>query len=80
MGGRGGKKVYHFYNSSGELKNIINFLEAVQKKINYINLNCSVEGNIVKVSIFGPRDLQFLASQRLRELADRYLESKTVIE
>jgi len=80
LGGRGGKKVFHFYNASGELSNIINFLEDVQKKINYINLNCTVDGNIVKVSIFGPRDLQSLASQRLRELADRYLESKSVIE
>ncbi|MFW9948956.1 MAG: hypothetical protein ACFFKA_02370 [Candidatus Thorarchaeota archaeon] len=75
MGSRGGRKVFHFYNTSGQLKNVVNFLEEVQKKINYINLNCSVDGNFVKVTIFGPRDLQSLASQRLRELANRYLES-----
>jgi hypothetical protein len=75
VGGRGGRKIFHFYNSSGEINRIVSFLEEVQKKVNYINLNCSVDGKDVKVTIFGPRDLQSLASQKLRELADQYLES-----
>ncbi|NHJ24120.1 MAG: hypothetical protein EAX89_06070 [Candidatus Lokiarchaeota archaeon] len=75
MGSRGGRKVFHFYNSSGELENIVKFLEDVQKKVNYINLNCTVDGNFVKITIFGPRDIQSLATERLRELANRYLDS-----
>jgi len=75
LGSRGGRKVFHFYNSSGELENIVKFLEDVQKKVNYINLNCTVDGNFVKITIFGPRDIQSLATERLRELANRYLDS-----
>ncbi|MHA1671643.1 MAG: hypothetical protein ACTSV5_13875 [Promethearchaeota archaeon] len=75
MARKGGRKVIYFYNSSGKLENIIQFLQDIQKKINYLTLNCSVEGKSVKVTIFGPRDLQYLATERLRELADRYLSS-----
>jgi hypothetical protein len=70
---RGGKKVINFYNSSGDVNNIIKFLEEVQKKINYLNLNCKVDGKAIKITLFGPRDLQSLASERLRELANQYL-------
>jgi hypothetical protein len=70
---KGGRKVIHFYNSSGKIDNIINFLEKVQAKVNYLNLNCTVEGKSIKITLFGPRDLQILAQERLRELADRYL-------
>lgn len=70
---KGGRKVIHFYNSSGSIENLINFLEKVQAKINYLNLNCTVEGKSIKITLFGPRDLQYLAQERLRELADRYL-------
>ena len=73
MGRRGGKKVINFNNSSGELTNIVKFLEEVQKKINYLNLNCKVDGKAIKITLFGPRDLQYLASERLRELANQYL-------
>ncbi|MBY9014763.1 MAG: hypothetical protein KGD68_03650 [Candidatus Lokiarchaeota archaeon] len=73
MGSRGGKKVINFYNSSGELANIVKFLEEVQKKINYLNLNCKVEGKAIKITLVGPRDLQYLASERIRELANQYL-------
>ena len=73
MSRRGGKKVINFYNSSGDVNNIIKFLEEVQKKINYLNLNCKVDGKAIKITIFGPRDLQSLASERLRELANQYL-------
>ncbi len=75
MARKGGRKVLHFYNSSGEIENIIQFLQEIQKKINYLTLNCLVEGKSVKITIFGPRDLQFLATERLRELANRYLAS-----
>ncbi len=73
MGRSGGKKVINFYNSSGDVNNIIKFLEEVQKKINYLNLNCKVDGKVIKITLFGPRDLQYLASERLRELANQYL-------
>ena len=73
---KSGKKIVHFYNSSGSLENIVSFLENVQKKINYINLNVSVEGiKTVKITLSGPRDLQYLAVDRLKELANRFLES-----
>jgi len=70
---RGGKKVIIFYNSSGDVNNVVKFLEEVQKKINYLNLNCKVDGKTIKITLFGPRDLQYLASERLRELANQYL-------
>jgi len=73
LGNRGGRKVINFYNSSGELANTVKFLEEVQKKINYLNLNCKVDGKSIKITLFGPRDLQYLASERLRELANQYL-------
>ncbi len=68
-----GKKVIHFYNNSGTLDNIIHFLEDVQKKVNYLNLNVSVEGKSIKITLFGSRDLQHLATERLKDLANRYL-------
>ncbi|MBY8988692.1 MAG: hypothetical protein KGD61_09580 [Candidatus Lokiarchaeota archaeon] len=73
MGRSGGKKVINFYNSSGDVNNIIKFLEEVQKKITYLNLNCKVDGKVIKIVLYGPRDLQYLASERLRELANQYL-------
>ena len=73
MSRRGGKKVIIFYNSSGDVNNVVKFLEEVQKKINYLNLNCKVDGKTIKITLFGPRDLQYLASERLRELANQYL-------
>ncbi|MFX0002044.1 MAG: hypothetical protein ACFE9C_12545 [Candidatus Hodarchaeota archaeon] len=68
-----GKRVIHFYNNSGSLDNIIKFLEDVQKKVNYLNLNVSVEGKSIKITLFGSRDLQHLAIERLKDLANRYL-------
>ncbi|MFX1364158.1 MAG: hypothetical protein ACFFCE_04325 [Promethearchaeota archaeon] len=67
-----GKKIIHFYNNSGILENVIKFLEDVQKKINYLNLNVSVEGKTIKITLFGSRDLQHLATERLKDLANRY--------
>lgn len=68
-----GKKVIHFYNNSGSLDNVIKFLENVQKKINYLNLNARVEGKNIKITLFGSRDLQNLATERLKNLANQYL-------
>ena len=68
-----GKKVIRFYNNSGTLDNIIRFLEDIQKKINYLNLNVTVEGKSIKITLFGSRDLQYLATERLKDLANRYL-------
>ncbi len=68
-----GRKVLHFYNNTGDINKIILFLEDVQKKINYLSLNASVDGKDIKITLFGPRDLQSLASERLRELANKHL-------
>ena len=55
------------------MDNVIRFLEDVQKKINYLNLDVSVEGKSIKITLFGSRDLQYLATERLKDLAIRYL-------
>ena len=55
------------------MENTIKFLEDVQKKINYLNFNITVEGKTIKVILFGTRDLQYLACERLKELASTYL-------
>lgn len=68
-----GKRVIHFYNTSGSIDNVIKFLENIQKKINYLNLNVCVEGKSIKVTLFGSRDLQYLAIERLKDLAHQYL-------
>ena len=68
-----GKKVIHFINNSDSLDNIIKFLENVQKKISYLNLNISVEGKSIKITLFGSRDLQYLATERLKDLANQFL-------
>ena len=70
---KAGKKIIHFYNNSNSLDNTIKFLENIQKKIKYLNLNVSVEGNNIKVTLFGSRDLQYLATESLKELANRFL-------
>ncbi len=68
-----GKRVIHFYNNSGSLDNAVAFLENIQKKINYLNLNVSIEGKNIKITLFGSRDLQSLAVERLKDLANQYL-------
>ncbi len=68
-----GKKIIHFYNTTGSLDNVIEFLENIKKKITYLNLSVSVDGKNVKISLFGSRDLQNLATERIKELANRYL-------
>jgi hypothetical protein len=70
---KGGKRIIHFYNQKGDTNSVVLFLEEIQKKINYLSLNCTVEGKNIKVTIFGPRDMQILAIERLKELAERFL-------
>jgi len=71
-----GKKVIHFYNPSGSLERVVNFLEEIQKKVNYLNLNVTVDScKTIKIILTGPRDLQYLASDRLRDLAAKHFES-----
>lgn len=69
-----GKKVLHFFNYTGKLDNAVKFLEGIQKKINYINVNATVESREIKVTLSGPKDLQILASKRLQHLSEEYLE------
>ncbi len=70
---KSGKKVYNFYNHSNNLENVVKFLEDIQKKVNYINLNVTVKGRSIKITIYGTRDLQYLACDRLRALAKQHL-------
>lgn len=70
----GRKKTIWFQNNSGKLDNVIEFLEQVKKKVNYINLNCTVEGRDIEISLSGPQDLQHLAIERLKILAEKHLE------
>ncbi len=69
-----GKKTIHFENKTRKLENLISFLENVQEKVSYINLNCTVEGNEIEINLSGPEDLQLLAIGRLKALADEHLE------
>lgn len=68
-----GKRTIRFYNDKGKLENVVKFLEAIQKKIDYVNLNCVVEGKIIKIKLSGPRDLQHLAIEQLKDLAEKLL-------
>lgn len=68
----GKKMTMRFYNNTGELQNTIKFLENIQKKINYLNLTAVVEGKTIKVTLYGTKDLQHLARERLYELARQF--------
>ncbi len=69
-----GKKIIRFYNNTGKLENIVKFLESIQKKIDYLDINCTVEGKVIKIKLSGPRDLQHLAIGRIKDLAEQLLE------
>jgi hypothetical protein len=69
-----GKKTIWFENNTGKLDNVVEFLEQIKKKVNYINLNCTVEGRDIEISLSGPQDLQHLAIERLKVLAEKYLQ------
>ena len=71
---KAGKKILKFYNYSKSLENVIQFLETVQKKVNFLDLNVMVERNEIKVTLFGSRDLQHLASEKLKNLAEEILK------
>ncbi len=63
------KKTLNFYNNTGSLEIGIEFLEKIRKKVTYLNLKAEIEGNKIKVIIFGPRDLQYLAIETIRDIA-----------
>ncbi|MHA1689549.1 MAG: hypothetical protein ACTSUN_09485 [Promethearchaeota archaeon] len=69
-----GKRVLNYYNYSQSLENIIKFLESIQKKVNFLDLNVLVERNSIKITLHGPRDLQSLAIDKLNELANLLLK------
>ncbi|MFX1274931.1 MAG: hypothetical protein ACFFBP_06095 [Promethearchaeota archaeon] len=68
----GKKMILRFYNNSGELQNTVKFLESIQKKVNFINLSVEVEGKTIKISLYGTKDLQYLARERLQDLARQF--------
>ncbi len=70
-----GKKILNYYNHSHSLENIIKFLESIQKKVNFLDLNVLVERNVIRVTLYGPRDLQSLAIEKLNELANMLLKN-----
>ncbi len=72
MSRKKGKRIIHFYNDNS-LDNAIAFLENIKKKITYLNLSVNVEGKDIKITLFGSRDLQNLAIERLKELAHQFL-------
>ncbi len=71
---KSGKKVVHFYNKSGSLENVVQFLEKIKKKVNYINLTVKIDDGckVVKITLFGSRDLQYLAIERIKELSHQF--------
>ncbi|TFF98150.1 MAG: hypothetical protein EU541_07215 [Promethearchaeota archaeon] len=69
-----GKKTIYFENKTGKLDGVIRFLEDIKDKVGYINLNCTVEGKEIEVNLSGPDDLQALAIERLKALAEKHLE------
>ncbi|TFF89861.1 MAG: hypothetical protein EU548_05955 [Promethearchaeota archaeon] len=73
-----GKRTLHFYNKSGDLDKVVEFLEKIQQKVNYINLTAQVEDSCrdIKVTLMGSRsrDLQNLAIGRIKDLARRIFE------
>lgn len=70
---RSNKRTIHFYNDSGSLDNIIEFLEKIKKKIDYVNLHATVEGKSIEIVVSGPKDLQILACERIKALAENIL-------
>ena len=70
---KSGKKVLRFDNTTSFIENIIYFFKKKKKKVNYVNLNALLEGKTVKITVSGPRDLQYLACDALKELADKFL-------
>lgn len=76
MARAGKRRVLHFYNDSGSLDNAVKFLETIQKKVGYLNLTAEVGGGckVIKVVLFGSRDLQQLAVETLKDFADQILQ------
>lgn len=67
------KMIVRFYNNSGSLDNTVKFLENVKKKVNFIDLTVDVASKDIKVTLNGSRDLQYLAREKLEDLAKQFL-------
>ena len=66
--------IIRFYNDSGSLENLVKFLENVKKKINFINFSIDCDRNNIKIIVHGTKDLQYLAREKLDDLAKQFLK------
>ncbi len=71
----GKKMIMRYYNDTGLLENTVKFLENVKKKVNFINLTVDVARNDIKITLVGTRDLQYLAREKLEDLARQFLKN-----
>ena len=66
--------IIRYYNDSGSLENLVKFLENVKKKINFINFSIDCDRNNIKIVVNGTKDLQYLAREKLQDLAKQFLK------
>ena len=66
--------IIRFINDNGSLENTVKFLENVKKKVNFIDLSVDVASNDIKIILNGTRDLQYLAREKLEDLARQFLK------
>jgi hypothetical protein len=71
----GKKMIVRFYNDSGSLENLVKFLENVKKKVNFMNLSIDCDRNDIKIVLNGTKDLQYLAREKLEDLARQFLKN-----
>ncbi len=67
--------IIRFNNDTGSLENTVKFLENVKKKVNFIDLSVDVARNDIKITLSGTRDLQYLAREKLEDLAKQFLKN-----
>jgi hypothetical protein len=72
----GKKMIIRYYNDSGSLENLVKFLENVKKKINFINFSIDCDRNNIKIVVNGTKDLQYLAKEKLEDLAKQFLKKQ----
>jgi hypothetical protein len=72
----GKKMIIRYYNDSGSLENLVKFLENVKKKINFINFSIDCDRNNIKIVVNGTKDLQYLAREKLQDLAKQFLKKQ----
>ena len=71
----GKKIIMRFCNDSGSLENLVKFLENVKKKINFVNFSINCDRNDIKIVLIGTKDLQYLAREKLEDLARQFLKN-----